>query len=708
MRFNQFISNLTQCAQASNHRQLVVLAGDEQWAIALLESVIDSECCLWLGNGAHAQCVEMKKASSVLGREYATLVFNSYSGFNPDAFGQSVGTIAGGGICFLITPSFECWPDYEDPDYLRYLASPDQQGKTSANFITRLMRLIDADKSVELIKQHRPLPHLDNKPSAQNVAPSHDVGEFNEQQHAVEQIIKTVTGRRGRPLVMTADRGRGKSSALGIAAAQLLKTKVRCITVTAPNRNAVDSLFQHAMLLLEGATLSKLTLHWQDKEIRFIAPDELTRELPECQLLLVDEAAAIPTPMLTILAKAYSRIVFATTIHGYEGTGRGFSLRFVNTLSRISPGWRNIELKQPIRWAVNDPLESISNEMLGLGFDDVNLDSLLVGGQLEKLEFQQLTQQQLIVDEQLLSQIFNLLVIAHYQTSPSDFRQLLDAPQLSIFAAFYQGNVVATALVLREGELSSEINHHILQGTRRLRGHLLAQSLVAQMGLERAGKHSYARVMRIAVNPQLQIKGIGKSFEQYICAWAAKQGIDFIGASFGATASLSCFWFKQGYHAARLGTTKDRASGTHSLLVLKSLQKCPSSLELIVQARDKFAKALRYSLSGKFNNLEPALVNILLHDVDALKTLSDEELLDINNYATTDRPFEQVDYLIEQLIWCNPADLAVMTVEQQQLVISKVLQQRPWNKVVSLVGAVGKKQVKNQLKQAVIDIINVR
>ncbi len=704
MCFNQFISDLTQNAQAVNRRRLVVLAGEEQWAIRLLSAMANAENALWLGAGEMESCIPMAKASSVLGREYAHLVFNSYSGFHPDAFGQSVGTLAGGGICFVIAPSFDLWPAYDDPDSVRYLSSTDQPNKGENYFIRRLIRLIESEPTTVTVRQNEPLEQVSLLTHAQYPLISDS---YAEQKTAIEQVVKTATGRRGRPLVLTADRGRGKSSALGIAAAQLLKSKLSLIAVTAPNRRAVDSLFKHAMLTLDGAKLTKLSLLWQGKEVRFIAPDELSQELPECQLLLVDEAAAIPTPMLTTFAKHYSRVVFATTIHGYEGTGRGFSLRFVKTLKQLSPNMRTVELNQPIRWATNDPLEIASNEILGLNFNGVNPNSL-VGVEHDGLVFKQLNQRELFDNESLLNQVFDLLVIAHYQTSPSDFRQLLDAPDLYVFAAFHHGVVVATALVLREGELDQEITQHVWQGTRRLRGHLLAQSLVAQVGLEHAGKYSYARIMRIAVHPQLQEQGFGKSLEQYISHWAKSQAIDFIGASFGATSSLSCFWLKHGYHAVRLGITKDQASGTHSLLVLKPLQHSNKLSNLIVQARDKFACSLRYSLSGKFNQLEFELVCTLLNNTLPTRETFTEQSRDIESYITTDRPFEQVDYVLEQLLWQQPACLATITPEQQQLVVVKILQQYPWSNVVELVGGVGKKQVKKQLKQAVTDIINMR
>ncbi|MCG7904947.1 MAG: tRNA(Met) cytidine acetyltransferase, partial [Candidatus Thiodiazotropha taylori] len=146
---------------------------------------------------------------------------------------------------------------------------------------------------------------------------------------------------------------------------RLIEAGYQRILVTASRQAAVESLFSMAANEL-GMAAHGVELHHQQGVIEYVAPDRLIRENPRGDLLLVDEAAAIPTPVLIKLLEHYPRIAFATTVHGYEGTGLGFNHRFKKHLDQQRPQWREIQLKTPIRWAMDDPLEQLVFRMLAL------------------------------------------------------------------------------------------------------------------------------------------------------------------------------------------------------------------------------------------------------------------------------------------------------------------------------------------------------
>lgn len=97
------------------------------------------------------------------------------------------------------------------------------------------------------------------------------------------------------------------------------------IVVTAPTLAAVEPLFVHAQRTLPQAHRQRGEVQTAQSSLRFMAPDELLRTQPESDLLLVDEVAALPLPFLKRWVERYHRAVFSSTIHGYEGCGRGFS-----------------------------------------------------------------------------------------------------------------------------------------------------------------------------------------------------------------------------------------------------------------------------------------------------------------------------------------------------------------------------------------------
>lgn len=72
--------------------------------------------------------------------------------------------------------------------------------------------------------------------------------------------------------------------------------------------------------------------------IQYIAPSESVK-LSQAELLIIDEAAAIPLPLTQQLLGPYI-VILSSTITGYEGTGRSLSLKLLNELRKKDAGGR--------------------------------------------------------------------------------------------------------------------------------------------------------------------------------------------------------------------------------------------------------------------------------------------------------------------------------------------------------------------------------
>ena len=64
--------------------------------------------------------------------------------------------------------------------------------------------------------------------------------------------------------------------------------------------------------------------------IQYIRPQDYAK-LAQAELLVVDEAAAIPITLVKQLLGPYM-VILSSTIHGYEGTGRSLSLKLISQL----------------------------------------------------------------------------------------------------------------------------------------------------------------------------------------------------------------------------------------------------------------------------------------------------------------------------------------------------------------------------------------
>lgn len=694
------------------HRHMLVLSGNRVWAMQsatyLLQVLAPAEVH-WFSDRApdHASSSRVGAAMRVLGRELDALVFDAFSGFDPDAFGVLSGAIRGGGLLMLLIPELEQWPGFNDPQNQRITVAPVAAEHVTGRFLLRLQRVIQDDPDVYLYQQGKP---LDLPLSVARPCPEEEASTYpyrtQDQQHAVEAVCKVVTGHRRRPVVLISDRGRGKSAAFGLAAARLMQDRCRKILLTGPRVASVEAVFDHAQRLLPKAERSGAALSTPSAVLQFVAPDELVHTLPDADLLLVDEAAAIPAPILTSMLKQYSRIAFATTVHGYEGTGRGFAVRFNRMLDKYSNCWQSLHMSTPIRWAADDPLERLVFRMLLL---DANAapDSSFKDYPSGEIELERLDRDRLCADESTLSELFGLLVLAHYRTRPMDLRHLLDGPNLSIYVLRVDRHVGATVLVAEEGGFDAKTARSIWAGRTRPHGHLLPETLAAHQGLMQAPQLRSSRVMRIAVHPALQGRGIGTRLVEHITLQAQRNGSDYVGSSFGATPELLRFWHRLGWRCARLSIQRGASSGSHSVVVLKALTE--EGEKLCDLARRRFTVNFPHQLSDSLCDLETELVEDLMRDTEGSGlTLDEADWNDLRALAFEQRLLEVCIGPVWKLacIACSdPQALQVLDGQQRTVLIVRVLQKHTWQEAAQRIGVPGKAQALGVLRGAVAELL---
>jgi len=604
--------------------------------------------------------IDQKKALGFLGQEFDAVIYDMHNEFDPNAFGAISGTIRCGGFLILLKPK-------NIPE--------------SSLFLSRFNQLLEHSSKVHFLEIDNP-KELFLKPSQRKKHT--EIYATTDQELTVKAIIKVVTGHRRRPLVITSDRGRGKSAALGIAAAELEQQGINNIIICAPSKKAVEIVVKHA--------------EQENKEsnLRFYSPDDLLQQKPNADLVLIDEAAAIPIPILTEFLKHYSRIVFASTQHGYEGSGRGFSINFKKILDREAPDWKNCELNTPIRWQSNDTLEQFTFDALLLNAEATD-DSLITDASIDNCQFSLIPKQELLATNNKLKQLFGLLVNAHYQTKPSDLKQLLDDDSTSIFCLESDGNIIAVALVILEGNIETELNADIFAGKRRVYGHLVAQALSSNIGIESAPQLSGERISRIAVHPKLQNKGFGSFLLKQIIE---RSKADYLSTCYGATETLINFWKKNNFTPVHLGIKRDASSSAHSLTMLYPNNK--KGLRLCEQAKTNFSKSFPHLLSDPLNELESEIVFSLLPKLSSININAEDKRI-LHSFAYDYRGYENCLYLIWQLVITKLVDNNTLNKQEKKILILKILQKNSWKKTVTRMGKSisGKKEALKLIRHAI-------
>ncbi|MWV63994.1 GNAT family N-acetyltransferase [Halorubrum sp. JWXQ-INN 858] len=616
-------------AERANERRLLVLAGDRSRGI---DAAYDAVAAVGVDDDAVSIVSEREgfrfeehrpqAAGDLLGRTRAVVVLDCHDRFVPNALGAAAGAVDGGGLLVLLTPDLDRWSRLRDGFDESLAVPPYGLDDVTGRFRERLVGTLRRHPGVAIVdlggRDAEPTIERDGltdppaaTPRSTPVVPANAA--FPDAAYAACLTADQARALRafeslstpGYAVVVESDRGRGKSSAAGLAAGALALAGVD-VLVTAPAfRNAAE-VFARARELVsrgDGGTFAdaedpeaddRTTQASDDRttqasddpttlstpaggRVRFLPPaaaaDAVTRPGgPGC--VIVDEAAALPVRLLERLRSAPA-VAFCTTVHGYEGAGRGFSVRFRERLDEGDHRVRDIRLHEPIRYAAGDPVEGWTFRALLLDARPA-VDEAVAGASVADAAYCALAPDDLLADDHLLSETFGLLVAAHYRTEPTDLARLLDAPNLVVRALVADGHVVAVALLAREGRLPADTRRAMYEG-ERVRGNMVPDVLTSQLRDEDAAAPSGLRTVRIATHHAVRGTGFGSRLLDGIHDEFA-DAIDYFSVGYGATPRLLRFWRRAGYRSVHLSTTRNDSSGEYSAVMLRPVADAGAAL----------------------------------------------------------------------------------------------------------------------------------
>lgn len=549
--------------------------------------------------------VYYKETEKILGNTYGMCILQDFEAITPNLLARTIETVEGGGLVVLLlkgmtslkqlyTLSMDIHSRY------RTEAHDDVTARFNERFILSLGKcesclVIDDEMNVLPIsggKNVRALPPSDlDQPKSESqielesikeaLQDSQPIGSLVnlartvDQAKALETFVAAIAEKTLRNTVtLTAARGRGKSAALGVAVAAAVAHGYSNIFITSPSPENLKTLFEFifkgfdALNYMDHVDYSiiqstnpdfnkavvRVNIHRQHRQtIQYIRPQD-AHVLGQAELLVIDEAAAIPLPLVRKLLGPYL-VFMASTINGYEGTGRSLSLKLVQQLREQSRGTtkavptdaeladrstgksakfgdssftggrslREITLSEPIRYAKGDGVEKWLNAVLCLdatlprskantlqGCPDPSQCQLLQVNRDTLFSFHE-------VSEKFLQQMVALYVASHYKNSPDDLQLMSDAPAHQLFVLVpptpedsrHLPEPLCVIQVALEGKISKASVINSLSRGKRAAGDLIPWIVSQQFQDEEFAGLSGARIVRIATNPDYIKMGYG-------------------------------------------------------------------------------------------------------------------------------------------------------------------------------------------------------
>ncbi|CAI5530430.1 unnamed protein product, partial [Closterium sp. Naga37s-1] len=568
----------------------------------LLDPEKEDPFALFMASTAIRYCY-YAETHKILGNTFGMCVLQDFEALTPNLLARTIETVEGGGIIVLLLSSltslsrlFTLAMDV----HARYRTEShgDVVGRFNERFILSLAScptccVMDDELNILPLSSHmrhlQPSPFTEGeavesesdrelKELKESLADTQPVGALVatcrtlDQAKAVVTFLDAVSEKTLRSTVaITAARGRGKSASLGVAVAGAVALGYSNIFVTAPSPENLKTLFEFVFKgfdaigykehidyeLVEStnpafnrAIVRVNVFHQHRQTIQYVMPQHAER-VQQAELLVIDEAAAIPLPMVKALLGPYL-VFMGSTVNGYEGTGRSLSLKLIQQLREQSKGaaaagaagaaaggatadgggsgggggvsvrvLREVELQEPIRYAEGDPVEKWLNHLLCL---DATSHVPKLQARMphpDECELFYVNRDTLFsfhsASELFLQRMMALYVSSHYKNTPNDLQLMSDAPAHHLFVLLGPVDESQTSLpdvlcvlqVCLEGEISRASALKGLSQGHQPTGDLLPWTLSQQFQDSEFPSLSGARVVRIAVHPDLMHAGYG-------------------------------------------------------------------------------------------------------------------------------------------------------------------------------------------------------
>lgn len=540
---------------------------------------------LFVESGGLTYCL-YKDSERILGNTFGMCILQDFEALTPNLLARTIETVEGGGLIVLLLRNLSSLTSLytmvmDVHERFRTESHSEAAGRFNERFLLSLSSckscvVMDDELNVLPISSHiRSITPVPAKEDSEGLSEAErDLKDLKEQLNddfpvgplirkcctldqgkAVTTFLDAILDKALRnTIALLASRGRGKSAALGLAIAGAIAAGYSNIFVTAPSPENLKTLFEFVCKGFDSLeykehidydvvrsaspefkkAIVRINIYRQHRQtIQYIQPHE-HEKLSQVELLVVDEAAAIPLPVVKSLLGPYL-VFLSSTVNGYEGTGRSLSLKLLQQLEEQSHAtvngaeaahsgrlFKKIELAESIRYASGDPIESWLNALLCLDVANYvpSITRLPSPSECDLYYVNRDTLFSYHKDSELfLQRMMALYVASHYKNSPNDLQLMADAPAHHLFVLLgpvdesrnQLPDILCVLQVCLEGQISRKSVIKSLSDGHQPSGDQIPWKFSEQFQDTVFPSLSGARIVRIATHPSAMRLGYGST-----------------------------------------------------------------------------------------------------------------------------------------------------------------------------------------------------